>query len=258
MARKELQAKIKQLEADNAKLKNGWSNLEADPGGISVKDSKEFESLFTPAQSSSTGNFDKSSVLDESLLVELPSFHEGRSKSTTMSSSPVLSKPRITTVKSHPTARTYSIEPGMSVSDFNATKKRKHSKYFEQQQGLEPSETDTELDEDPSDILIEASSPPRAPPAKRSTNPFPSSKEDQKSRSKLKTRETIDLCSTDSDPTSPAKPSSPLRRKIPKFSGLSVRSIENRNANEILMSRVADKNGRPRKGVVTGSKSRIR
>jgi hypothetical protein len=131
------------------------------------------------------------------------------------------------------------------MSDFTSTKKRKHSKYF-----ADPpisNDTDTEQEEDPSDIIIEASSPPRASANKKRTNPFLSSKDDAKGKTKLKQMDTVDLCSTDSDPASPLRSSNtdvlPLARARPRT-----------NVHDYLM----DKNGRPRKGLVMGSKTRMR
>lgn len=132
------------------------------------------------------------------------------------------------------------------MSDLNDPKKRKSSKYFPDE-----SEDDSQPEEDESGVIVAASSPAQPSNTKRSrTNPYPASKRDAEAKAKLRrvpSMDVVDLCSTDGDsPLRPADLNLPQARR-------SQTQVDIRTKLKL-----SDKNGRPAKGLATGSKTRVR
>jgi hypothetical protein len=189
---------------------------------------------------------------NDSLEVELPSFIDDPSRRHLSPKKTTRVGPSFRPPRAHPTSRTFIFDEDDSISAIARKRKPNQSKYF-QSENPSDHDSDPNTDIDDSDIIIEASSPQRPSPTKRSrTNPFTTTKEAHAARTALKPKkkdvEVIDLAS--SSPGTPFKPSS---IHLPRAE-TSVRPKQ----KSTLAGLFTDANGRPKKGLATGAKVKHR
>jgi len=191
---------------------------------------------------------------DDSLEIELPSFADDPSRQHLSPKKPARPGPSSKAPRAHPTARTYKFDEEDSISAVSRKRKPQQSKYFQshdQSQSDNDTQPDTDMDE--SDIIIQASSPARISPTKRSrTNPFATTKQAHTAKTVLKPKnkdvEVIDLAS--SSPGTPFKTSS---MNIPRDD-----TATRPKQKGSMAGFFTDANGRPKKGLTTGSKVKYR
>lgn len=186
---------------------------------------------------------------DDSLEIELPSFADHPNRPPLSPKKSARAGPSTKAPRSHPTARTFTFDEEDSISAIARKRKPNQSKYFQSGDAVDDLCSDEEND---SDILIQASSPPKISPTKRSrTNPFSTTREAHAAKttlqSKKKEPEVIDLASS-----SPGTPLRPVKTNIPLHGG------ERPKQKSTLASIFTDANGRPKKGLATGAKVRHR
>jgi hypothetical protein len=188
---------------------------------------------------------------EDSLEIELPSFADDPSRRHLSPKKSARAGPSSNAPRLHPTARTFSFDELDTIPA--VTRKRKpnqsnHSKYFQPGDEID---LDSE-EEDDSLILIQASSPPKISPTKRSrTNPFSTTREAHTAKTTLqpkkKETEVIDLASS-----SPGTPLRPAKINIPRP------EVERPKQKSALASIFTDVHGRPKKGLAVGAKVRHR
>jgi hypothetical protein len=189
---------------------------------------------------------------DDSLEIELPSFADDPSRRHLSPHKTARPGPAVKAPRAHPTARTFQFDGDDSISAISRKRKPKQSKYF-QSDDVSDHDSEPPTDIDDSDILIQASSPAKTSPTKRSrTNPFTTTKQAHTAKTTLQPKkkevEIIDLAS--SSPVTPFKSSS---MNIPR-----TEASERPNQKSSLAGIFTDANGRPKKGLVTGAKVKRR
>jgi len=192
---------------------------------------------------------------DDSLEIELPSFADEPTRRRPTPGRPARAGPSTKVARAHPTARTFVFDTEEEVDAldcipaFNRKRKPNQSKYFQSGDAIDDLCSD---EEDDSEILIQASSPPKVSPTKRSrTNPFSTTREAHTAKTTLQPKkkepEVIDLASS-----SPGTPLRPVKTNIPLHGG------ERPKQKSTLASIFTDANGRPKKGLASGAKVRHR
>jgi len=189
---------------------------------------------------------------DDLLEIELPSFADDPSRRHLSPHKTPKAGPSAKVPRAHPTARTFQFNGDDSISAISRKRKPNQSKYF-QSDDISEHDSEPPTDIDDSDILIQASSPARTSPTKRSrTNPFTTTKQAHTAKTTLKPKkkevEIIDLAS--SSPGTPFKSSS---MNIPR-----TETSERTKQKASLAGIFTDANGRPKKGLVTGAKVKRR
>lgn len=222
---------------------------------------------------------------DESLLVEMPSFNttSGDKSSSPLSRAPSSTGAGPSKVRQHPTARNYVFDSGSSDEIHHSGSDSKRSKYFAAKGLPRGSNLSCEVtdnhppvaiigDEDEDDVygdyndkavLIPSSPPPRRQEVvdRSRTNPFQTTKDESvaKIAAKLSRREieTIEIGDSSVDDIQPLR-STNINTTTASLAGPSRPGVKKTSSNLYNYLNLTDKNGRPQKGLASGSKVKHR